>query len=167
MIFYALFWLCILTTLWMLIKRISPWFSTLIFCFSISSMILTSYSILIPTVVDYEKYEIIDCKKDLFSLKLKSGLSGTFSLGSGYISGNQYYHYYTKDADEFYIMNSTRADRSRIKEIGGTEKPYISYQVVKSRVPRFWLPFGDSIETTTLVDFFIPENSIVVEYNPN
>lgn len=137
-----------------------------LFCAGLFAMLVPLTMILMVCSLFPKEVNRVDYKRELFSLKMESSLSGSFFVGTGSFDGVQKYYYYLEDKDGFFSLQSSPTYNVRIKEQDGT--PYIFYQVVEQRPSSLLVPsFVPSFFKKTSIDMFIPQGSIITKFDPN
>lgn len=108
----------------------------------------------------YEKqYQTIP----LITLDTRDNIEGSFFLGSGYISGSLYYHYYymTKDGAKY---ERVRAEEAFIKEYDGTPK-IVKYGMFERDSTSIFYKEGLTDETKSIL--YIPKGTIKTDFKVN
>lgn len=122
-------------------------------------IIYTSVVALLPNVTNTYSIPIV-------SLKDKSGIEGSFVLGSGTIKDKDYYIYYSKTQDGGYKRNKVLAENVTIYQTNN-EAPNLRLTEttpLKNETTKFWIGETEIFKDQSDIKFIVPENTIIEQF---
>ena len=115
------------------------------------------FSVLVVSSYAEERYVTFSSNK-VYSLGLRTSTEGSFFLGAGSIDGVDYYYYYIKTKNGYYVLSKSEAENTHIKE---TNKNY-RVELLKSKsYISFWhIKIGGGGRYI----LYVPKNTIIRKY---
>jgi len=128
-----------------------PWWSIL-FLGTMVFLVLMHFGVVSPV-----SYTYTNSTEDIYSLERVVSIGGDFRLGTGTISTQPCYYYYSLTSDGGYKINSVDATVTTIY-MDESSKPYIkrNYVVVTTYI--------GSKQRIVAIEIHVPEGTIVQEY---
>lgn len=165
----VIFILIVIGLMWLAYnKEVFYGIDDVIFAGFFSSLVLASIFDFMCLTTNKVEIDRQDVTYEIYSLKLNDNTSGSFVLGSGYISTDPEYICYYKDDAGFYKLGRYSTNYTRLMECDKSDgfHPHARYQIVTSRLPYWLSPIG-SAEWQTSTDLYVPKGTIIEEYKGN
>lgn len=117
------------------------------------------WTLLFSTSVDYNSPNQVD----IYAIKDSTEIEGSFSLGTGQVSGEQYYYFVTKTDNDFKKVDKVKVNHSVMKE-GDYVQPYV-IQYPKEFDSAFARIMYGKYSGYYFYEFYLPNDTITTDYN--